>query len=192
MGTGAVKISPTKLNEELWFQKMLNRRRLLQSGLYTAAGASFSKGIPAVGQATWHHPHAGTQRHQTHPLCRSTPLLPPCSPLHWRRPGETIELEMGQFHQKVHRDLPAHNRVWGYNGPWPGDPHHRSAKWQDAQRQMDSSKLPAARIFFLLITRSMAPNPTLYPQSPQRSPRSRCLRYAGRRRLSRSMVYSAR
>jgi spore coat protein A, manganese oxidase len=33
--------------------------------------------------------------------------------------GETVEIEMLQFQQKVHRDLPP-TTVWGYNGSWPG------------------------------------------------------------------------
>jgi spore coat protein A len=33
--------------------------------------------------------------------------------------GEILEIEMLQFQQKVHRDLPA-TTVWGYNGSWPG------------------------------------------------------------------------
>jgi spore coat protein A len=35
------------------------------------------------------------------------------------RPGEVIDIEMRQFPQKVHRDLPA-TTLWGYNGSWPG------------------------------------------------------------------------
>jgi spore coat protein A len=34
-------------------------------------------------------------------------------------PTEILELEMIQFQQKVHLDLPA-TTVWGYNGSWPG------------------------------------------------------------------------
>jgi spore coat protein A, manganese oxidase len=33
--------------------------------------------------------------------------------------GEVIVLEMRQFQQKVHRDLPP-TTLWGYNGSWPG------------------------------------------------------------------------
>jgi spore coat protein A, manganese oxidase len=33
--------------------------------------------------------------------------------------GEMVKIEMVQFQQKVHRDLPA-TTVWGYNGSWPG------------------------------------------------------------------------
>jgi len=35
------------------------------------------------------------------------------------RPGEAIDIEMLQFQQKVHRDLPP-TTLWGYNGSWPG------------------------------------------------------------------------
>jgi spore coat protein A len=35
------------------------------------------------------------------------------------KPDEVIEVEMNQFRQKVHRDLPA-TTVWGYNASWPG------------------------------------------------------------------------
>jgi spore coat protein A len=34
-------------------------------------------------------------------------------------PGEVIDIEMRQFRQKVHRDLPP-TTLWGYNGTWPG------------------------------------------------------------------------
>ena len=37
----------------------------------------------------------------------------------WDNPTQILELEMIQFQQKVHRDLPA-TTVWGYNGSWPG------------------------------------------------------------------------
>lgn len=33
--------------------------------------------------------------------------------------GEVIDIEMRQFRQKVHRDLPP-TILWGYNGSWPG------------------------------------------------------------------------
>ena len=95
---------------------MLSRRRLLKSGFYTAAGASFSKAIPAVGQAMASPAPVRSGIKLTRyvdplplpPIVRST-----------GGPGETIELEMGQFQQKVHRDLPP-TTVWGYNGSWPG------------------------------------------------------------------------
>jgi spore coat protein A len=95
---------------------MLSRRRLLKSGFYTAAGASFSKGIPVVGQAMASPAPVRSGIKLTRyvdplplpPIVRST-----------GGPGETIELEMVQFQQKVHRDLPP-TTVWGYNGSWPG------------------------------------------------------------------------
>jgi spore coat protein A, manganese oxidase len=95
---------------------MLSRRRLLKSGLYTAAGASFSKGIPVVGQAMASPAPVRSGIKLTRyvdplplpPIVRST-----------GEPGETIELEIVQFQQKVHRDLQP-TTVWGYNGSWPG------------------------------------------------------------------------
>ncbi|MBS1852384.1 MAG: multicopper oxidase domain-containing protein [Acidobacteria bacterium] len=33
--------------------------------------------------------------------------------------GQTLTIPMGEFKQKVHRDLPP-TRFWGYNGAWPG------------------------------------------------------------------------
>jgi spore coat protein A len=35
------------------------------------------------------------------------------------KPGDVIDIEMRQFQQKVHRDLPP-TTLWGYNGSWPG------------------------------------------------------------------------
>ena len=95
---------------------MLSRRRLLKSGLYTAAGVSFSKGIPAVGQAM----ASPAQVRSGIKLTRYVDPLPLPSVVRAAgKAGETIEIEMGQFQQKVHRDL-APTIVWGYNGSWPG------------------------------------------------------------------------
>ena len=95
---------------------MLSRRRLLKSGLYTAAGVSLSKGIPAVGQAMASPAPVRSGITLTRyvdplplpPIVRST-----------GRAGETIELDMVQVQQKVHRDLQP-TTLWGYNGSWPG------------------------------------------------------------------------
>jgi spore coat protein A len=35
------------------------------------------------------------------------------------KPGDVIEVQMNEFRQKLHRDLPP-TMVWGYNGTWPG------------------------------------------------------------------------
>jgi spore coat protein A, manganese oxidase len=95
---------------------MLSRRRLLQSGLYTAAGASLSKGIPAVGQAM----ASPSLVRSGSKLTRYVDPLPhPPVVRATGKAGETIEIEMVQFRQKVHRDLPP-TTVWGYNGSWPG------------------------------------------------------------------------
>jgi spore coat protein A, manganese oxidase len=95
---------------------MLSRRRLLQSGLYTAAGVTFGKGLPAFGQAMA----------SPAPVRSGVKLAPYVDPLPIPRvirstdnPTGILELEMIQFQQKVHRDLPA-TTVWGYNGSWPG------------------------------------------------------------------------
>jgi spore coat protein A, manganese oxidase len=95
---------------------MLSRRRLLQSGLYTAAGAAFSKGVPKLGQAM----ASPVQVRSGIKLTRYVDPLPlPPVIRSTGKSGETIEIEMLEFRQKVHRDLPP-TTVWGYNGSWPG------------------------------------------------------------------------
>jgi spore coat protein A len=95
---------------------MLSRRRLLQSGLYTAAGVSLSKGAAALGQTM----ASPAQVRSGVKLTRYVDPLPLPSVI---RPtggsDEVVEIEMLQFQQKVHRDLPS-TTVWGYNGSWPG------------------------------------------------------------------------
>jgi spore coat protein A, manganese oxidase len=95
---------------------MLSRRRLLQSGLYTAAGVSFSKGLPALGQAMA-SPAQVRSGVKLAPYVDPLPIPRVIRPTD--NPTEILELEMIQFQQKVHRDLPA-TTVWGYNGSWPG------------------------------------------------------------------------
>jgi spore coat protein A len=95
---------------------MLSRRRLLQSGLYTAAGVTFSKGVPAFSQAM----ASPTPVRSGVKLTRYVdplPIPPVIRPT--GKSGEIVEIEMLQFQQKVHRDLPP-TTVWGYNGSWPG------------------------------------------------------------------------
>jgi spore coat protein A, manganese oxidase len=95
---------------------MLSRRRLLQSGLYTAAAVTFSKGVPALSQAM-------ASPAPVRSGVRLTPYVDPLPlPPVIRSTGnldEVIEIEMLQFQQKLHRDLPP-TTVWGYNGSWPG------------------------------------------------------------------------
>jgi len=95
---------------------MLSRRRLLQNSLTTAAGLTLSKSVPAMQQAMASPPqiHSGVK------LTRYVDPLPiPPVIRATDKPGEVIDIEMRQFQQKVHRDLPP-TTVWGYNGTWPG------------------------------------------------------------------------
>jgi len=95
---------------------MLSRRRLLSRSLYTSAALLLRKSIPAIGQTMASPP----QVHSEIKLTRYVDPLP--IPLDIRatgKTGEVIELEMRQFAQKVHRDLPP-TTLWGYNGAWPG------------------------------------------------------------------------
>jgi spore coat protein A len=95
---------------------MLSRRRLLSRGLYTAVGVTVSKGIPALGQAM----ASPAQVRSSVKLARYVDPLPvPPVIRSTGKPDEVIEIEMRQFQQKVHRDLPP-TPVWGYNGTWPG------------------------------------------------------------------------
>jgi spore coat protein A len=95
---------------------MLNRRQLLQSGFYTAAAATFSKGVPALSQAMA-SPAPVRSGVRLTPYVDPLPLPPVIRPT--GKLDEVVEIEMLQFQQKVHRDLPP-TTVWGYNGSWPG------------------------------------------------------------------------
>ena len=95
---------------------MLSRRRLLQKGLYTAAGVTFGKGLPTLGQAM----ASPTPVRSGVKLARYVDPLPiPPVIRGTGKSSEVVEIVMLQFQQKVHRDLPA-TTVWGYNGSWPG------------------------------------------------------------------------
>src|SRR5271170_6393786 len=95
---------------------MLTRRRLLQRGLTTAAGLTLSKTVPAMQQAM----ASPAQVRSGVKLTRYVDPLPiPPVIRSTGKPGEVIDVEMNQFQQKVHRDLPP-TTVWGYNGTWPG------------------------------------------------------------------------
>jgi spore coat protein A, manganese oxidase len=95
---------------------MLSRRRLLQRGLTTAAGLTLSKTVPAMQQAMASPAQVRSGVRLT-PYVDSLPVPPVIRAT--GKPDETIDIEMGQFQQKVHRDLPP-TTVWGYNGSWPG------------------------------------------------------------------------
>jgi spore coat protein A, manganese oxidase len=95
---------------------MLSRRRLLRRGLYTTAGLALSKGVPAIGQAM----ASPAQVRSGVRLTRYVDPLPIPPVIRYAgKPDEIIEIEMRQFNQKVHRDLPP-TMLWGYNGSWPG------------------------------------------------------------------------
>ena len=95
---------------------MLSRRRLLKRGLTTAAGLTLSRTVPAMQQAM----ASPTQVRSGVRLIPYVDSLPIPPVIHATgRPGEAIDIEMLQFQQKVHRDLPP-TTLWGYNGSWPG------------------------------------------------------------------------
>jgi spore coat protein A, manganese oxidase len=119
---------------------MLSRRRLLQSGLYTAAEVTLSRGIPALAQAM----ASPTPVRSGVKLIRYVDLLPvPPVIRPTGKSGEIVEIEMLQFQQKVHRDLPP-TTVWGYNGSWPG-PTIESQSGQTLNINW-VSKLPTAHL----------------------------------------------
>jgi spore coat protein A, manganese oxidase len=95
---------------------MLSRRRLLSRGLYTSAGLALRTGVPAIGQAMASPPPVRSGVN----LARYVDPLPIPPVIRAKgTPGEVIDIEMRQFRQKVHRDLPP-TTLWGYNGTWPG------------------------------------------------------------------------
>ena len=95
---------------------MLTRRRLLRRGLYTAAGITLQKGAPVLGQTM----ASPAPFRSTVKLPRYVDPLPIPPTIHPSgKPNEVIDIEMRQFQQKAHRDLPP-TTLWGYNGSWPG------------------------------------------------------------------------
>jgi spore coat protein A, manganese oxidase len=120
---------------------MLTRRRLLQSGLYTAAGVTFSKGVPVLSQAMASPVPVRSSVKLTR-YVDSLPIPPVVRPS--GHSGEIVEIQMQQFQQKVHRDLPP-TMVWGYNGSWPGPTIE--AQSGQALNVNWVSKLPAAHLF---------------------------------------------
>ena len=119
---------------------MLNRRRLLQSTLYTAAGLSFSRGASAFGQ-TMASPVPIRSDVKLGRYVDPLPLPPVIRSS--GKTGEIVEIEMLQFQQKVHRDLPL-TTVWGYNGSWPGPTIE--AKSGEALNIHWTSRLPTAHL----------------------------------------------
>jgi len=95
---------------------MLSRRRLLKRGLTSAAALTLTKTLPAMQQAM----ASPSQVRSGVRLKRYVDPLPiPPVIRATGKPGEVIDVEMRQFQQKVHRDLPP-TTLWGYNGCWPG------------------------------------------------------------------------
>ena len=95
---------------------MLSRRSLLSRGLYTSAGLALHKNFPAIGQAMASPPQVRSQV-KLAPYVDPLPIPPVIRATGIS--GEVIDMEMRQFRQKVHRDLPP-TTLWGYNGTWPG------------------------------------------------------------------------
>src|ERR1700721_386766 len=120
---------------------MLTRRHLLQSGLYTAAGVTFSKGVPALSQAMASPVpvRSGVKLTRYVDPLPIPPVIRPSG-----QPGEIVEIQLQQFQQRVHRDLPP-TTVWGYNGSWPGPTIE--AQSGQALNVNWVSKLPTAHLF---------------------------------------------
>jgi spore coat protein A len=119
---------------------MLSRRRLLQNGLYTAAGATLSQGVSGFGQ-TMASPvpfRSSVQLARYVDPLSIPPVLRPAEGI-----DEVVEIEMSAFQQKVHRDLPP-TTVWGYNGSWPG-PTIEARRGKPLKINW-VSKLPAAHL----------------------------------------------
>jgi len=120
---------------------MLSRRRLLQSGFYTAAGVTFGKGLPTLGQAM----ASPTPVRSDVKLARYVDPLPIPRVIHPAgNPSEIVQIEIVQFQQKLHRDLPS-TTVWGYNGSWPGPTIE--AQSGEGLNINWVSKLPTAHLF---------------------------------------------
>ena len=102
---------------------MLSRRRILQNGLYTAAGATFSKGIAGLSNGvtglgpTMASPAPFRSGVKLTSYVDPLPIPPVIRPVGKR--DEIVEIEMRVFQQRVHRDLPP-TSLWGYDGSWPG------------------------------------------------------------------------
>jgi spore coat protein A len=96
----------------------MNRRQLLQNSLCTAVGWAIGNGT-SLGQkpmAMETNATVASEVSLAHFVdrCPVPPVIRPAG-----KPGEIVEVEMRQFQQKVHRDLPP-TTLWGYNGSWPG------------------------------------------------------------------------
>ena len=96
---------------------MLSRRRVLHHGIVTATGLGLGKSRWLLGQTAMASPR---QVRSGVKLERYVdPLTVPPVLRSGFRPDQPLEIEIRQFRQKVHRDLPP-TTLWGYNGSWPG------------------------------------------------------------------------
>jgi len=120
---------------------MLSRRRLLQGSLYTAAGVTLRKGVPALGQPMASPPPVRSGVKLTS-YVDPLPIPPVIRPT--GNPNEIVQIEMVQLQHKVHQDLPP-TTVWGYNGSWPG-PTIEAERGQALNINW-VSKLPTTHLF---------------------------------------------
>src|SRR5260370_38613281 len=95
---------------------MLSRRLLLRRSLYSELGLSLNKGVPALGQIMASSPQVRSGVKLTRYV---DPLVVPPVIHATGEPDEVLDIEMRQFQQKVHRDLPL-TTLCGYNGSGPG------------------------------------------------------------------------
>lgn len=98
---------------------MLNRRRLLHGGLCTVAGLTLDRGVPVLSQTGMAMASPAPVRSGVKLTRYIDPLPIPPVIRSTGKPEDVIEVQMNEFRQKLHRDLPP-TMVWGYNGTWPG------------------------------------------------------------------------
>jgi spore coat protein A len=92
----------------------MNRRELLRMGLCAIAGA-------LAGKAQVLAQIKNTSKKSSQPLNLPSYVDPLPIPPVIRPPqdGKIVTVQMREFTQKIHRDLPP-TSLWGYNGMWPG------------------------------------------------------------------------
>jgi Multicopper oxidase len=91
---------------------MLTRREFLNAAAVGAAGLAVPWNRSRAQAAT---PIDGSQLTKYVDARRIPGVLSPTSPR-----GSHYQVEMSQFGQQLHRDLPNPTTVWGYNGSYPG------------------------------------------------------------------------
>jgi spore coat protein A len=106
-----MSLSIGKTHEET---PMLTRRRLLQTGAAAGVAVTFPWSIRRAYPQTA-TPIDGSQ------LTKYVDALPIPSVLSPTSPGGShYRVEMSEFSQQLHRNLPNPTTVWGYNGSYPG------------------------------------------------------------------------